>query len=113
MRTKKIPYRIIDGELGIASISISELSEDQTVAIRERFGQDILTPDLIAFYDDSRDWVVMNRDHGNYQINTELAQAYLSSGKRVRSQLSQMVPECVKGFVGLLEIILRRREHEG
>ena len=55
----------------------------------------------------------MNRDHGNYQINTELAQAYLSSGKRVRSQLSQMVPECVKGFVGLLEIILRRREHEG
>ena len=103
-------YTIVNGDAGIASLSLSGLSKGQRAEIEERFGQDLLTPELIVFYDENRDWVVMNRDHANYQLYLELSQAYLSSEKDVRSQLFEMIPDRVKHFIAVLEMILQRRE---
>lgn len=109
----KIPYRIIDWELGIVSLSVSELSEEQKAAIRENLGKDILTPELTVYYDDTRDFIVLNRDHGNYQTYVDLVSAYLTAEEDTRLQLFGMIPDCVKGFMKVLESILQRREHEG
>ena len=100
----KIPYRIIDWELGIVSLSVS---------IRENLGKDILTPELTVYYDDTRNFIVLNRDHGNYQTYVDLVSAYLTAEEDTRLQLFGMIPDCVKGFMKVLESILQRREHEG
>lgn len=109
----KIPYRIVNDELGLVSLSVSELSEEQRAVIEDRLGRDILTPELTVYYDDTRDLVVLNRDHGNYQTYVDLASAYLTAEKSTRLQLFDSIPDCVKGFLGTLELILQRREHEG
>lgn len=89
-------YEIIDESLKLASCGINDLTLEQASSFLSQWGDGARLGALTLFFNPDKGYLVLNKDHSQYELNLELATAYLSaSGKELE--------KCRERFSGRLE----------
>ncbi len=93
-------YEIIDEKLKLASCSINDLTLEQASDFLSQWEDGVKLGALTLFSNPDTGYLVLNKDHAQYEFNLELAKAYLGvSGKELKKYRER--------FVGRLDETLR------
>lgn len=93
-------YEIIDENLKLASCGINDLTLEQASSFLSQWEDGAKLGTLTLFFNPETGYLVLNKDHTQYEFNLELAKAYLSaSGKELEKYRER--------FGGRLEETLR------
>ena len=92
-------YRMINKELRIADISVSELSMNYVQNILSQWEEGTEIGTLTLFHDVKDDLIVLNRDNKGYKTYLDLAKGILSASAEDIIRLEDQAPECLSETV--------------
>lgn len=72
-------YEIIDESLKLASCGINDLTLEQASSFLSQWEDGAKLGTLTLFFNPETGYLVLNKDHPQYEFNLELAEAYLSA----------------------------------
>lgn len=79
-------YEIIDESLKLASCSISDLTLEQVSSFLSQWEDGAKLGTLTLFFNPDTGYLVLNKDHSQYEFNLKLAKAYLSASGKEREK---------------------------
>ena len=79
-------YEIIDESLKLASCSISDLTLEQVSSFLSQWEDGAKLGTLTLFFNPDTGYLVLNKDHSQYEFNLKLAKTYLSASGKEREK---------------------------
>jgi len=102
-------YEMINGQLGIASCRIADITGKQAAAMLKQFGDSPLSS-ITMFYEPEDDIVVLNRDHKGYELYRKFVEGYLSTDEAIRLKVREKdSSEPMKEIITVLDEVISRR----
>lgn len=93
-------YEIIDESLRLASCAINDLTLEQASSFLSQWEDGAKLGTLTLFFNPETGYLVLNKDHSQYEFNLKLAKAYLTaSGKELeayREKFSSRLEETLR-----------------
>ncbi len=93
-------YNIIEENLKLASCSINDLTLEQASSFLSQWEDGATLGSLTLFINHETGYLVLNKDHANYEINLKFAKEYLSASdeqiKKYRDKLGDRLSETVE-----------------
>lgn len=81
-------YEIIDETLKLASCGISDLTFEQASSFLSQWEDGAPLGSLTLFINSETGYLVLNKDHDNYEMNLKFAKAYLSASDEQVNKLN-------------------------
>lgn len=96
-------YEIIDESLRLASCGINDLTLEQASSFLSEWEDGLTLGNLTLFIDSEKGYLVLNRDHDQYELNLKLAKAYLPASGREREEYRERFGETFKTNLRIMD----------
>lgn len=107
-------YQVIDETIGLYSCGAADLTAEQVQTfLNQKPGQDI--ENFTIFFDRDSQILVMNHEHGNYELYLAALQDYVEFNKQQRRKMLELVAQeeelkRLLGFYMIIDIALEEKE---
>ena len=102
-------YKVINEELQIASCRIADLTMEQVKTFLEIWDDDSSIGTLTMFYDQHRDYLVLNEDNENFQLYLDIVEVYLKASKAGKKKLMNEAPSSMLETLRVINGFEKRR----
>ena len=96
-------FEVINDELKIAACRLADLTMEQVQSCLSQWEDGASIGTLTLFFERKSGYVVLNRDHKDYDTYLELAEEYLSTDGKGRSLLEKNAPGAMKESLEVLK----------
>lgn len=103
---------ILNSELGIVVVdSLIDLGHIHIEQIKKQLPEGVnVNNDLVFYYMEDRDWIVLNKSHVFYEVYLKIIETYLVLTDEGRQKARETAPtEKILDGLNILEDIIRRR----
>ena len=100
-------HEVIDESLKLASCSINDLTFEQASSILSKLGDGVKLGTLTLFFDYETGYLVLNKDHEQYDFYLKLAKFYLPASEKKREKFRE---ECDSRIGRTLRVMDYSRE---
>ena len=100
---------IVNEELRIAAISISDLTIEYANAFLSQWESGAKLHTLTLYYDNEADYLVLNKDNPDYTMYLEISEAYFETDEQTRRKIRNEAPYSIGETFDVLDICINKR----